>query len=192
MDRKEIRRIARHTFADQRSNEESWYSSAISFHEGANVLSQQIDSIHGGMLVFLTNSALSIELLLKAIIVAKGEIAPKTHELPRLARDAGVAISRDQEATLELPGEVLKWSGRYPVPNDEKTWDHYYDVVHERHVIREREGNVGGVRANPATFPSVKNCELIWSLANRKWDEIRLHHKNIASFPPDRTTTLKP
>jgi hypothetical protein len=34
MDKKEIRRIAQHTFASQQSNEDSWYGSAISFHEG--------------------------------------------------------------------------------------------------------------------------------------------------------------
>jgi HEPN domain-containing protein len=173
MDRKETRRVAQHTFADQQSNEESWYRSAVSFHEGANVLEQHIDSIHGGRLVCLTNSALSIELLLKAIIVAKGGIPSITHELPRLARDAEVAFSKSQEATLELLGEVLKWSGRYPVPNNEKAWDHYYDHVFERHVIREREGNVGTVRASRETFPSVENCEKLWDLANRKWREIQ-------------------
>lgn len=94
MDRKEIRRIARHTFADQRSNEESWYNSAISFHEGANVLGQHKDSIHGGMLVFLTNAALSIELLLKAIIVAKGGIARTNHELPVQAVTRGLHLQR--------------------------------------------------------------------------------------------------
>ncbi len=148
--------------------------SAVSFREGANVLGQHKDSIRGGMRVFLTNAALSIELLLKAIIAAKGGIVRNTHELPGLARDAGVAFTKNQEATLELLGKVLKWSGRYPVPTNEKDWDHYYDVVHERHVIREREKNIGRVRANPETFPSVKNYEVLWNLASTKWDEIQL------------------
>jgi HEPN domain-containing protein len=172
MDRKEIRRIAQHTFADQQSNEESWYSGAISYHEGANVLWQHKDSIHGGIRVFLTNAALSLELLLKAITVAKDGTTAKTHELLRLARDAGIAFTKNQEATLELLGEVLKWSGRYPVPNNEKAWDHYYGDVHERHVIREREGNVGRIRANRETFPSIEVYEKLWNLANRKWGEI--------------------
>jgi hypothetical protein len=174
MDRKEIRRVAQHTFADQQSNEDSWYGSAISFHEGASILWQHKESIPRGMLVFLINAALSIELLLKAIIVAKGGGAPQTHELRDLARDAEVAFSKNQMATLELLGEVLKWSGRYPVPNTEKAWDHYYDHVVERHIIREREGSVGRVRANPETFPSVQNYEALWNLADRKWDEIQL------------------
>jgi HEPN domain-containing protein len=175
MDRKETLRIARHTFAGQQSNEQSWYRSAASYHEGANVLAQHKDSIDRGMLVYLTNAALSIELLLKAVIVAGGGTAPKTHELPKLARSAGVAITKNQEATLEILGEILKWSGRYPVPNNESAWDHYYDVVHERHVIREREGNIGRLRANPETFPSVENYGAIWNLVKRKWDQIQLH-----------------
>jgi len=56
----------------------------------------------------------------------------KTHELLRLARDAGVAFSNNQEATLEWLSEILKWSGRYPVPNKEEDWDHYFDNVQEK------------------------------------------------------------
>ena len=78
--------------------------------------------------------------MLKAITVAKGGTAAKTHELPGLARDAGIAFTKDQEATLEFLGEFMKWSGRYPVPNNEKAWDHYYDDVHEKLVIREKGG----------------------------------------------------
>ena len=123
------------------------------------------------MLVFLTNAALSIELLLKAIIVAEGGKPRRTHELLGLARNAGIAFSNNQEATLEWLSEILKWSGRYPVPNKEEDWDHYFDYVQERHIIRERQGNAGVVRANPETFPSVKNCGDLWDVANRKWSE---------------------
>lgn len=134
MDRKEIREISGYTFAKQQSRAESWYDSAASFHEGANVLGLHKDSFPGGTRVFLTNAAQSIELLLKAIIVAKSGIAPRTHRLLKLARDAGAPFSTSQEATLELLGELLIWSGRYPVPNKAKDWDHYYDEVFERHV----------------------------------------------------------
>lgn len=176
MSRKETRQITGHTFADLQSNEDAWYGSAISFHEAATLLGKHEDSIQGGTRVFLTNSALSIELLLKAITVAQGRVPPMNHELPALARDAGVAFTKNQEATLELLGEILKWSGRYPVPKKEEIWDRYYDDVHEKHVIRERVGNVGITRANPETFPSIRNCEKLWDLANRKWDEL---HPNV-------------
>jgi hypothetical protein len=90
MDRKEIRRIALHTFAHQRSDQCSWYRSAVSFHDGAMLLKRHEDSIIGGSRVFLLNAALSMELLLKSIIVAKGHIAPKHHDLFDLARIADV------------------------------------------------------------------------------------------------------
>jgi HEPN domain-containing protein len=152
MDRREIREVSGYTFTNQQSRAESWYDSAISFREGANVFGLHKDSIPGGTRVFLANVALSIELLLKAIIVAKNGIAPRTHRLPRLVHDAGVPFSTNQEATLELLGELLIWSGRYPVPNKAEDWDHYYDVVFERHVIRVREGSAAMVLANRRHF----------------------------------------
>ena len=173
MDRKESRQITQYTFADQQSNKESWYSGAVSYYEGANVLWQHKDSIHGGMRVFLTNAALSIELLLKAIIVAKGRVAATNHKLPRLALDAGISVTENQVATLEFLGEVLKWSGRYPVPTKEEGWDHYYDVVHEKLVIREREGNVGRILANRERFPSIEVYKKLWDIANQTWGEIQ-------------------
>jgi HEPN domain-containing protein len=177
MEMKEIRQITGHTYANARSNEESWYGCAISFHESAIILAQHRESISRGTLVYLTNAALSIELLLKAVIVAQGGKARITHELLGLAHDSGVAFSKNQEATLEWLSEVLKWSGRYPVPNKEEDWDHYFDHVQERHIIREREGNVGITKANRETFPSVENCEKLWNIANRKWGEIQLSNQ---------------
>ena len=96
------------------------------------------------------------------------------HRLYLIFRDAGIAFTKNQEATLELLGEVLKWSGRYPVPNNEKAWDHYYNDVHEKHVNREREGNVGRIRANREPFPSIEVYKKLLDLANQKWSEIQL------------------
>ena len=175
MKRKEVREISEYTFANQRSNEESWYNSAISFHEGASILAQHKDSIPGGIRVFLVNVALSLELLLKAIIVAQGESAPPIHELRVLAEKAEVEFTKSQKATLELLGEIFKWSGRYPVPNTASDWDTYHDQILERHVIRERAGNTSVTRKIPETFPSIENCDALWTIVNRKWDGIQPH-----------------
>jgi hypothetical protein len=64
--------------------------------------------------------------------------------------------------------------GRYPVPTKEEGWDHYYNVVHEKLVIREREGNVGRILANRERFPSIEVYKKLWDLANQKWGEIQL------------------
>ena len=175
MERKEIREITGYTFDKQRSKQESWYNSSISFHEGASILAQHKDSIQGGIRVFLVNVALSLELLLKAIIVAKGESAPPNHELRNLADKAGADFTESQNATLERLEEIFKWSGRCPVPNKASDWDTYHDQICERHVVRERAGNASLTRANPETFPSVENCDELWTIANQRWEEIQPH-----------------
>src|ERR1019366_5418212 len=137
---------------------------------GASILAQHKDSIQGSVRVFLVNVALSLELLLKAIIVAQGESAPPIHALRDLADKAGVDFTKSQKATLELLEEIFKWSGRYPVPNKASDWDTYHDQIFERHVIRERVGNTSITRANRETFPSIENCDELWTIGNRKWD----------------------
>lgn len=136
------------------------------------LLKKHEDSIRGGSRVYLLNGALSIELLLKAIIVAKGKIAPKHHDLLDLARNANVGYVANQRATLELLTQILKWSGRYPVPNKEEDWQRYYDDVLEKHIIREREANIGRARANPETFPTIDNYQRLWNFANLRWSEV--------------------
>jgi HEPN domain-containing protein len=173
MDKKEIRRITGYTFASQQSNEASWYDSAISFHDAAAILWQHEDSIR--MPVVLMNAALSMELLFKAIIVAKGGVAPNKHVLVDLASKADIAFSENQKATLELLTEFIIWNGRYPVPNREKDWDRYHDHVLERHITREREEDTWRVRANSERFPSLENCEALWKLAIRRWEGIHSH-----------------
>lgn len=174
MDKREARQIAQYTFANLQSDEESWYRAALSFHEGANVIGQNIDSIPRGMLVFLTNASLSIELLLKAIIVGKGGSPRTIHKLVDLAHDAKVTFPEGVEATLELLSEVLIWSGRYPAPNKEADWDRYFDNVLERHIVRERQGNVYTTRANRDTFPSRERYDEIWNIATTEWTQVQL------------------
>lgn len=173
MERKEIREITGYTFASQRLDQKSWYNSAISFHEGAGILALHKDSFSGGIRVFLVNVALSLELLLKAIIVAKGETVPPNHKLRDLADMAETDITTSQKATLELLEHIFIWSGRYPVPNKASDWDTYHDQIFERHVIREQVDNTYQTRANPETFPSVENCDALWTIAHKRWEEIQ-------------------
>jgi hypothetical protein len=52
--------------------------------------------------------------------------------------------------------------------------------VFEKHIIRERTGNAGVTRANPETFPSSKNYEVLWNIANQKWSEIQMNKQKVA------------
>jgi HEPN domain-containing protein len=171
---KEIRQITKNTFADQRSNKLFWYGSAVTFHEAARLLGQHQDSIHLGIRAFLTNAALSLELLLKAIIVAKGQIPQTIHKLPKLADHAGVTFTKDQMITLELLAEILEWRGRYPVPNREDVWDRFHDETLPKHVVHESKGNTHQTLQNRRRFPSIENYEALWNIADRQWNEFQL------------------
>ena len=142
MDRAKSREIASLTYSSAKMNPSSWYSCANSFHTATEVLGDNINTIDGGIRVVLLNAALSIELLLKAIIVATGNEIRTIHTLPELAKDAVVPFSAAQECTLELLSEILIWSGKYPVPKSEGKWNVYFDYILEKHIIRQREGNV--------------------------------------------------
>ena len=60
-------------------------------------------------------AALSLELIFKSILLAKGETIPPIHFLRKLCTQAEVEIDEDQKFTLDLLTEVLLWLGRYPL-----------------------------------------------------------------------------
>ena len=175
--REKAREICGFTFDKERSNETTWYNFAVSFHEGASILYHH----EARILVFLFNSALSIELLFKAIVVANKSDIRFDHNLLDLANLAEISFSDSQKKTLELMSEILLWKGRYPTPTNAGRWNNFQDNVLEKHIIRERNGNVGVTRANPETFPSPENYEVLWNIANQKWNEIQMNKQIMAA-----------
>lgn len=85
---------------------------------------------------------MSLELLLKAIVVARNEAPEATHELVALSREADVACSEVELATLKILSESIIWERRYPVPKREGhfkelaalTWNHLYDPVADMNI----------------------------------------------------------
>lgn len=173
MNKAKIREIAGLTYSSAKMNPSSWYSCANSFHTATNILRENINTIDGGMRVVLLNAALSIELLLKAIIVATGNEAPEIHSLRKLAKEAGVPFSAAQQSTLELLSEILIWRGRYPVPTKEETWNDFFDRILEKHIIRQTKGKVYSTLKRPETFPTNENIEKIWKFAHQRWDAVQ-------------------
>ncbi|MGH7173271.1 MAG: hypothetical protein ACRELF_13360 [Gemmataceae bacterium] len=73
--------------------------------------------------VYLMLCGMSIELLLKTTIVAKGDEPENTHLLDKLAAEAGVVYSAEQVALLQILSGAIIWKGKYPVPKEEKHWN---------------------------------------------------------------------
>ena len=159
LDRKEVRRITGFTFTKIGSNADNWMSLAKEFNRAAMHLAASDNE--NFTRPFCLNSALSLELILKAIIQSNGNKPAISHNLIRLCKSAKLTLSSDRQATLEILSTALVWSGRYPVPNNEAEWDNYLDQVLEKHIILEQEG---GVLKNSRTFPTPQNYSEIWSV----------------------------
>lgn len=75
---------------------------------------------------------MSMELLLKTIIVARGKEPESTHFLDKLAADAGVVYTRQQLDLLRILSEAIIWDGKYPVPEKEEHWEQLARLEEER------------------------------------------------------------
>jgi len=97
-------------------NADSWYKTAISFHEAARVLYDHKERISSGIRIFAFNAGLSLELIIKARLAAISAPIPFTHNLIKLATKATLTLTAEQMETLQLLSEVIGWRGRYPTP----------------------------------------------------------------------------
>ncbi|MBI5018115.1 MAG: hypothetical protein HZB55_21835 [Deltaproteobacteria bacterium] len=70
--------------------------------------------------VYLMLCGLALELLYKAIIVAKGLRVDTNHKLVDFAAQAGLDLSDKEQGLLEILSESVIWAGRYPVAKDFK------------------------------------------------------------------------
>lgn len=178
IDRKKIREITGYTHQKQINDPDSWYKGAISFHESAHVLYEAQESITLGSRVFTFNAALSLELILKAILVAKKINFKFTHTLRALADNADIELNDDQKHTLDLLTAIFTWVGRYPAPKLETEWDQFHDAVFEKHIIRSKIGNTNKSMANPKTYPSMANYMAIWEICLTKYKELITDNHN--------------
>jgi len=172
MGNKKTREIVGYTFQKQQENHELWYSNALGFNEASLVLHKNQDEISQGLKIFLYNAALSLELMFKAILAAKGEVIPASHILINLCAKSKVNFDEDKKCTLELLTECFLWLSRYPAPTSEKRWGNYHDVIVEKHKICSKSGNTYTTRGNPKRFPSLENYEYIWDKCSKKYYEI--------------------
>ncbi len=164
-DRRKIREIAGFTFMKQRNDHQNWYDLASSFHDAAVLLHSEHQSPSPP---FYYNAALSVELLLKSILIAKNKGLIEKHKLLDLAKKTEIFFTHDQECTLELLSQIIIWSGRYPAPRNKKDWDEYYDDILEKHIDR------GALRTslNIGRFPTLENYLKIWVLSDAEYKKL--------------------
>jgi hypothetical protein len=172
VDWKKYRESIGYTQAKVSKDAKAWHSLAVGYHRAAELLNEFPDRIPRDTRQFAFNAALSIELILKAILAKKLIAIPTRiggHDLLALSDMALIPVSENQRKTLDLLTETIIWSGRYPAPNSESRWDDYQDFTFESHVVRTTVGNVSKVMANRDTFPDWNNYSKIWVVCTAEY-----------------------
>ena len=173
MDWKKYRESIGYTQARMSKDAGAWHSLALGYHSAAELLNEFRDRIPRDTRQFAFNAALSLELILKAILARKLIDIPNRaggHDLLSLCDMGLVPIDENQRKTLDLLTATIIWSGRYPAPNSESKWDEYQDFTFESHVVRTTVGNVSKVTANRDTFPDWNNYSKIWKICTTEYE----------------------
>lgn len=166
--KKNVREITGFNFFNIGSDPDNWIARARAFREVAELVTKS--DVYSPSIPYYYNAGLSLELLLKAIAIAQTKEFETNHRLVDLCKLVGIQLSKDQEATMELLSEIILWSGKYPIPKKEGQWDNYYDVILEKHIVREQEGNVSRVIANRARFPTLQNYLALWAMCESLYE----------------------
>lgn len=170
LSKKEIREITGFTFSKIGTDPENWMKRAIDFKDAAILIARSDE--YSPPFPYYYNSGIALELALKSIAIAKSKCYEANHRLNDLCALVELKITNNQECTLELLSELILWSGRYPVPKKEGQWNNYHDVVQEKHIVREIEGNVHRTIANRDRFPTLNNFLNLWGLCETEYKSI--------------------
>lgn len=169
INRERIRAITGYTHQQQMADATAWHNGAVSFYKAAEILHEHKERIPTGIRVFVFNAAMSIELILKSILVRKKISLLEMHNLRELAKEGEVNLDDNQKITLDLLTEHIVWAGKYPVPKKANKWDEYHDTIIEKHIVRTSAGNKHSTFANPRTFPSWENYKKIWDVCDKEY-----------------------
>ncbi len=168
LSKKETRKITGYTFTNIRSDPRNWMKRAVDFKRAAMLIAKS--DKYSPPFPYYYNSAIALELILKSIAIAKSKEYKNNHHLIDLSKLVGLNLTKNQECTLELLSELILWCGRYPVPKTEGKWNNYHDVVKEKHIVRERGGNVHNTLADRDRFPTVENFLTIWESCESEYE----------------------
>jgi hypothetical protein len=123
----------RPALAEERNHPNHWYNRASDLHASAGALwyvmklkdtdvaeplGLSSDFSMGGACrpVYHMLCGLSLELILKAVIVKKGTKPPQNHYLNKLVSDLGIKKTPHEANLLRFYEESILWTGKYPLP----------------------------------------------------------------------------
>lgn len=125
-------------------------------------LDTEFSMVHALRRPYLMLCGMSLEVLFKAIVVAKGgKPDTRSHKLPELAKDAGVPLTQKQKGLLEVLSAYVYWAGRYPVPSISK----YYAPL----AKLERQHLFNTRKVSSTLFQVLPGTQLDWEHFHKLW-----------------------
>lgn len=136
---------SRPTLTEERNHPNYWFNRAKALHTSAGALwcamqpDLEAEVIEGLNLpswyslgaacdpVYHMLCGLALEVIMKGVIVSRGEKQPDKHDLNILADLVGVKRTAHEKRLLSFYAESIWWAGRYPIPlkaNDQKLRDY--------------------------------------------------------------------
>ena len=104
---------------------------------------------------------MSLELIYKAVLVAKREENPDSHDLNDLAARVGINRTENIRNTLNLFTHAVIWDGKYPVPREKYEIEYY-----NRQALCAKiggSGNLSKVAERIETAIGLKAFNKLWS-----------------------------
>jgi len=123
-------------------------------------LGEAFDLRVAGRPVYEMLCGISLELLYKAIAVAKRQNILTNHRLVELSEYVGIEPDAREKGLLEILTEAIQWSGRYPIPKERKYWDKTAQLRTEHLYTKVPLGTQSVLRPNG---------ELDWLSFNELW-----------------------
>jgi len=152
-----------------------WLNSAEDLGRAAEVLWRARESHFSGPYQLM--AGLALELLFKAILVAKRRPPPTIHDLERLSEVAGVAYTPDQAGLLRILSHAIRWYGRYPVPKDREVYEEHMELIDAHLWTREPHGESAFSFSKPNHRLSWESYRELWNVG---FEEYARHHRTQA------------
>ncbi len=93
---------------------------------------------------------MAIELLIKAILVQRGQEPAAIHDLNKLAQQASLPLDENSSNILKILSESVLWDGRYPVPKAERHFLELRNLQYEVMTTKVPLGSLHVLRPNGA------------------------------------------
>ena len=133
-----------------------FWNKAERLNRGALVISQSDQMLND---IFALLSGLSLELLLKGVLLGLEIKYPTNHKLVQLCQLSGIPISEDERIILQALAEHVIWASKYPAPKDANSLLSASEIFS---MQRQRSGNVSDLDI-PERSISPENYGRIWS-----------------------------